>query len=184
MSQYYLISQLPSLDSISDSVPLPITEERFLELCSRFLSKKSLDELNNLTLIPPKFPQNITSPLLESWYTFERNLRFALGKLRAEKLNKSFDFENITLPTELLQSARTAVEFNDPLEAEKFLNNYRLKVLESLRPMDTFSEDYLFYYEIKLKLVLRIREFDKTRGQAAYRNIYDSVINRAESEVE
>ncbi len=184
MSQYYLISQLPSLDGISDSVPLPITEERFLELCSRFLSKKSLDELNSMTLIPPKFPQSVNSPLLESWYTVERNLRLALGKFRAEKLNKSFEFDNITLPTELLQTARTAVEFDSPLEAERFLNNYRLKVLESLRPMDSFSENYLFYYGIKLKLILRIREFDRTRGQAAYRNIYDSVINRAESEVE
>lgn len=184
MSQYYLVSQLPSLDGISDSVPLPITEERFFELCSRFLGKKSLDELNSLTLIPPKNPQSINSPLLESWYTVERNLRLALGKFRAEKLNKSFEFGDTTLPTELLQTARAAVEFDNPLEAEKFLNNFRLKALETLRPMDTFSEDYLFYYAIKLKLILRIREFDKTRGQAAYRNIYDSVINRAESEVE
>ena len=184
MSQYYLVSQLPSLDGISDSVPLPITEERFFELCSRFLSKKSFDELNGLTLIPPKFPQHIVSPLLESWYTVERTLRLALGKFRAEKLNKSFELNNTTLPTELLQTARAAVEFDDPLDAEKFLNNYRLKVLELLRPMDTFSEDYLFYYGIKLKLILRIREFDKARGQTAYRNIYDSVINRAESEVE
>ncbi|MBQ1183135.1 MAG: DUF2764 family protein [Clostridia bacterium] len=184
MSQYYLISQLPSLDGIIDSVPLPITEERFSELCSRFLSKKTLDELDSLTLIPSKFSENINSTLLESWYTVERNLRFALGKLRAEKLNKSFEFDNMTLPTELLQTARTAVEFNDPLESEKFLNNFRLKALEALRPMDNFSEDYLFYYKIKLKLILRIREFDKLRGQTAYRNIYDSVINRAESEVE
>lgn len=184
MSQYYLVSQLPSLDGISDSVPLPITEERFWELCSRFLNKKTFDELDSLTLIPPKFPENINSPLLESWYTIERNLRLALGKFRAEKLNKTFEFGNITLPTELLQTARAAVEFNDPLEAEKFLNNFRLKTLEALRPMDTFSEDYLFYYKIKLKLILRIREFDKSRGQAAYRNIYNSIMNRVESEVE
>ena len=52
MAEYYLISQLPSLDGIGESSPLPITEERFLELCSSFLSKKALNEIKNLTLCP------------------------------------------------------------------------------------------------------------------------------------
>ena len=40
MAAYYLISQLPALDGIGDNVPLPITEERFVELCGRFLKAK------------------------------------------------------------------------------------------------------------------------------------------------
>lgn len=40
MAEYYLISQLPSLDGIHDNAPLPITEERFTELCDRFLKKR------------------------------------------------------------------------------------------------------------------------------------------------
>ena len=36
MAEYYLISQLPSLDGISDGMPLPIGEERFLEFYDRY----------------------------------------------------------------------------------------------------------------------------------------------------
>ena len=45
MAEYYFMSQLPSLDGISDQLPLPITEERFLELCHRFLGKKAQREI-------------------------------------------------------------------------------------------------------------------------------------------
>ena len=37
MAEYYLIAQLPSLDGVGENMPVPITEERFLELCCRFL---------------------------------------------------------------------------------------------------------------------------------------------------
>ena len=54
MAEYYLISQLPSLDGISENAPLPITEERFTELCNRFLGKKSRENMKKLTLSPTK----------------------------------------------------------------------------------------------------------------------------------
>ena len=37
---YYLMSQLPSLDGITEDKDMPITEDRFLELCSRYVSGK------------------------------------------------------------------------------------------------------------------------------------------------
>ena len=46
MAEYYFMSQLPSLDGIGEQVPLPITEERFLELCHRFLGKKAQRKSN------------------------------------------------------------------------------------------------------------------------------------------
>ena len=49
MAEYYLISQLPSLDGIGENTQLTITEERFLELCHRFLGEKASNELENLT---------------------------------------------------------------------------------------------------------------------------------------
>ena len=64
-----------------------------------------------------------------------------------------------------------------PMEAEKFLNQYRMDFLESLRPMDTFCEDSVFYYGLKLKLMMRIRQFDEALGEAAYKEIYNSIMN-------
>ena len=176
MAEYYLISQLPSLDGISENIPLPITEERFSELCDRFLGKKARNEIKNLTLLPPKNYEDSGSSLLKAWCDSERNLRLSLGKVRAEKMKKQFDTENRILPTEYIKVANTAVEMDNPMEAEKFLNRYRLELLEALRPIDNFSEDFVFYYGLKLKLLLRIRQFDAESGEAAYRNIYNSIL--------
>ncbi|MEE1012352.1 MAG: DUF2764 family protein [Acutalibacteraceae bacterium] len=183
MAEYYLISQLPSLDGINENTPLPITEERFAELCERFLGKKAYAEFNRLTLLPPKSPEKSASQLVEKWNEGERNLRLALAKLRADKLNKQYKEDERSFPAELVQAARTAIECESPMEAEKFLNRYRLEFLESLRPTDSFSEEYVYYYGLKLRLLLRIRKFDTQSGETAYRNIYDSVMNGEKSEV-
>ncbi|MBQ2841986.1 MAG: DUF2764 family protein [Clostridia bacterium] len=183
MAEYYLISQLPSLDGIAENVPLPVTEERFTELCSRFLSKKAQNELNKLSLVPSRTPEKSYSGLVEAWNEGERNLRLVLAKLRADRMNKQFDTENKSFPAVLTQTARAAVDTDSPMEAEKILNRYRLEFLETLRPMDNFSEDFVFYYGLKLKLLLRIRQFDAESGENAYRNIYNSIINGDRSEV-
>ena len=177
MAEYYLISQLPSLDGISESTPLPITEERFTELCDRFLGKRSQGAIKKLSLSPPKNSDSSGSVLIDAWNESERTLRFALGKVRAEKMKKPFDTENRIFPVEYIKAASAAAEIENPLEAEKYLNSYRLEILEALRPMDGFSEDYVFYYGLKLKLLLRIRQFDTKLGEKAYKNIYNSILN-------
>lgn len=177
MAEYYLISQLPSLDGISENTPLPITKERFTELCKRFLGKRSQEAMKKLTLSPPKNSENSGSVLIDAWNESERNLRFALGKVRAEKMKKFFDTENRIFPVDYIKAANVATEMENPMEAEEYLNRYRLEILETLRPMDSFSEDYIFYYGLKLKLLLRIRQFDTNSGEKAYKNIYDSILN-------
>ena len=134
MAEYYLISQLPSLDGLSENVPMPITEERFFELCERFLNKKVQNELKKLTLMPSRECEETGSAFLNKWNDGERNLRLVLGKIRAEKMNKQFDAEKIqSAPVELLQVAREAVEIENPLEAEKFLNKYRLEFFRKFK---------------------------------------------------
>ena len=183
MAEYYLISQLPSLDGLSDNVPVPITEERFYDVCRRILGKKAQKELEKVSLVPSRAYENSDSNVLESWNRGEKNLRLALGKARAEKLNKQFDAENRTFTADLMQTVRGAVDADSPLEAEKMLNRYRMEYLETLRPMDSFSEEFVYYYCLKLKLILRMRQFDAESGKAAYRNIYDSIMSGKELEV-
>ena len=48
MAEYYFISQLPSLEGIGESSPLPITEERFSELCERFLGKRAQEIMKKI----------------------------------------------------------------------------------------------------------------------------------------
>ncbi len=177
MSEYYLVSQLPSLDGISENMSLPITEERFFELCNQVAGKRIQNEINKMTLLPSKNYEKSSSSLIENWNNGERNLRLALAKVRADKMKKSFDIENDVLSSELLKIANAAIEIESPLEAERFLNNYRLEFLESLRPMDNFSEEFVYYYGLRLKLISHIKQFDTNAGEIAYKNIYNSIMN-------
>ncbi len=183
MAEYYLMSQLPSLDGIGESMPVPITEERFTELCSRFLGKKAQTEVSKLTLTPSREPAKTSSALVAAWNEGERKLRLALGKVRADRMHKSFDTGKEHLPVELMKIANRAVESENPLEAERILDSYRMEFLDSIRPMDSFSEDAVFHYGLKLKLILRIRQFDRALGESAYRNIYSSIMDGDKSEV-
>ena len=177
MAEYYLISQLPSLDGISENTPLPINDERFTELCKRFLGKREREAMDKLTLSPSRSVELTGSRLIDAWNESERNLRFALGKARAEKMKKTFDTGNRAFPVEYVKAASAATEMDNPMKAEEYLNRFRLEILETLRPMDSFSEDYIFYYGLKLKLLLRIRQFDTKNGEKAYKNIYNSILN-------
>lgn len=180
MAEYYLISQLPSLDGLSDNIPLPITEERFLELCKRFLDKGAQKELISLSTVPARQEEKSSSPLIEAWNNTERALRLILAKERAQKKKKSFEvqpFEIANSSPALVQAAKTAADIDNPMEAEIFLNNFRLDLLETLRPTDSFSKDYIFYYYLKLKLITRMREFNLDSGISAYKNIYNSIMN-------
>ena len=183
MAEYYLIAQLPSLDGIGDGVSMPITEERFCELCEQNLGKKAFGELKSLTLSPSLEPEPSGSSLISAWNAGERDLRLALGKKRADKLNKSFALSHDAVPREVLQTAEAAVEIDNPMEAERFLLRHRLNFLETLRPTDAFSVEYLFYYGLKLKLLSRMRRFDTVQGKAAYQHIYNSVLNGDRAEV-
>ena len=182
MDEYYLISQLPSLDGLSDSVPLPITEEYFIEICESVLKDKIINELKNLTLIPPLIPVKTKSALIMAWNNGERCLRLAIAKIRAEKIKKTFDLQDEFLPNEYVKVASNAVEIDNPLDAEKFLTEYRLNFLERLRPMDSFSEDFIYYYFIKLKLLKRMRQFNVQEGENTYKNIYNSIMNGKKTE--
>ncbi|MBE6940430.1 MAG: DUF2764 family protein [Ruminococcaceae bacterium] len=182
MNQYYLMAQLPSLDGLGETAPLPITEETFFDICSRSLSEAGMARLRSVTLSPDRDVQPEGSALLDAWNQGERQLRLALGALRAARMKKSFDPGEETPPPAVMQAARTAMSMEDPLAAERYLNQYRMSFLDQLRPMDHFSEDSVFYYILKLKLHLRMRRFDVQRGQAAYRNIYDSILHEDNQE--
>lgn len=182
MNQYYLMSQLPSLDGITDALPLPITEDRFLELCEQLLPKKMLVALKGINLVPPKSATSTGYKFIDKWNAYERDLRLALGKVRAEKLGKTFEDNDSFISTELIQIARFAVENENPLEAEIFLNGYRARFLEDLRPTDPFCEDAVFYYALKLKIMARIKLFDSEKGVLAYQDIYNSIMSKDKQE--
>jgi len=65
---------------------------------------------------------------------------------------------------------------NSPLSAEQFLYEYRLRLLEDMRPLDAFSIDAIYAYGMKLLLVERMKKFEVENGKSSYHIIYDKIL--------
>lgn len=176
MKQYYLVAQLPSFVVSDDRTPLPITEAHFTELCSRFLAKDEQRILEGLSLEPPRDEARTGSKLVDAWYEHERSLRVALAQIRALNMKKKFDAGGLSLSPDAVQAARTAAGMDSPLAAEQFLNQYRVRVIDGITPLDGFSVDAVFAYGIRLKLAARMKKFSAETGMASYHKIYDRIL--------
>lgn len=176
MAYYYLVSQLPNISTTESKANLPLNGKSFVELACRFISEDEKNTLNGLSLVPPKELTSTGSVFLDTWYEKERNLRFALAQIRAQKMKK----DSIPLPpgctADIINVARTAVGMDSPFSAEQFLYEYRIKLLEEIKPMDNFSIDAVYAYGLKLMLVERMRKFDVENGKASYHEIYDNIL--------
>lgn len=174
--QYYLVAQLPDVAAVSEKQALPITEEYFRNLCSRFLDVKSMRILNNLSLVPPRNDALTGSAFVDSWYDKERALRLSLAQVRALKMHKESEQLNGSCTGDVLQAARTAVGMDSPLAAEQYLYQYRINVVNQIAPIDIFSIDAIFAYGIKLMLAQRMKLFNEDTGMASYHTIYDRIL--------
>lgn len=176
MDLYYLVSQLPNISFSEGKSSLPLNGKQFIELCTRFVSEEQKKVIENLSLIPPKESVSTKSAFLDEWYEKEKCLRYALAQIRSQKLKK----DAVPLPSgctaDILQAARTAVGMDSPLSAEQFLFEYRLKLIDQLRPMDSFSIDAVYSYGIRLLLIERMKKFDVENGKSSYHIIYDSIL--------
>ncbi len=177
--QYYLVSQLPSLENYEGRAQLPLTEKAFKELCSRYLDKKDCEILESLSLEPPKDNAKTGSAFLDKWNEKERNLRFALAQIRALKMKKESEMIPSSCTADIIQVARTAVGMDSPLAAEEYLNQYRMDTLKSMTPLDNFCVDAVFAYGLKLMLVQRMKLFDVEIGKDSYHKIYDEILGDA-----
>ncbi len=177
MAYYYLVSQLPNISSSEGKSNLPLTSDQFREIALRFISPKEKDVLDKLSLVPCVELNSTGSAFLDVWYEKERNLRCALAQIRAQKMKK----DSVPLPAgctaDIISAARTAVGMDSPLSAEQFLYDYRLRLLDDLRPLDAFSIDAVYAYGIRLMLVERMRKFEVENGKTSYHKIYDEILD-------
>ena len=177
MAYYYLVSQLPDISQAEGRTALPFTSQGFKDLAGRFISDSEKNVLDGLSLVPPKETLLTGSAFLDTWYEKERNLRFALAQIRAQKMKK----DSIPLPlgctADIVAVARTAVGMDSPLSAEQFLYDYRLRLLDEIRPLDGFSIDAVYAYGLKLMLVERMRKFEVENGKTSYHKIYDTILD-------
>lgn len=175
-NQYYLVSQLPAVSYTGEKQNLPISEAYYRDLCARFLDERSLEILNNLSLVPPRKNIATGSAFVDAWYAKERALRLALAQIRALNLQKESEPLTGECTGDVMQVARTAVGMDSPLSAEQFLYQYRIDVINQLAPLDQFSVDAVFAYGLKLMLAQRMKLFNEQTGMASYHTIYDRIL--------
>lgn len=178
-NQYYLMSCLPEFSVSGDRSALPVTYDYFYDLCSRFLGKKEMDILSKLSLEPSRESSKTGSAFVDNWNDRERSLRLALAQIRAVKMKKKFNIGNEALASDAVQAARTASGMDSPLEAERFLNQYRLSVIDDMRPQNGFSTDAVYSYALRLQLALRMKKFDAEKGMVSYKKIYDRILEES-----
>ncbi len=73
-------------------------------------------------------------------------------------------------------AAAEAFSKDNPLDAELLLNNARWQFIEELSAGHFFDLEFLVAYRLKLQLQERRAMFEEEKGFAAYRGLYERVL--------
>lgn len=170
-SYYYLISSLPTLSSEDD---MPMTYEEFLLNCRGNVSEDKYELLESLTL------SSTEGPLVKEWASTYGMLIKELNSQRSMALGKPYPAGYDKDGTNA-QVVSTALAAKTPLESEQILLDYEFELLDTLVGMHMFDDYVLFGYALKLKLLERKSCFEKAKGQAEFKHLFDQVQQRVYS---
>lgn len=179
MAQYYYL--MATLPGILPGAPASITYGEFRENAERFLNRRDLSVLEKLSLEPPRIPEKTGSDFLDRFYLKERGLRLALERVRASRLKREINVSGIedaiiNEAAEAANAARTASTFDDPLEAERFLDKARASYVSELLGTHSFDSEAVFAYALMLLLHEREARFNTEAGSASYTTIYNQIL--------
>ena len=170
-SYYYLMSSLPLLSSGGD---MPMSYEEFLTCCRGNVDEETYKRLESLTL------SSSEGPLLKEWADAYGSLMRELNSQRSLALGKPYPrgAEKDGLNSHLVTQVMNA---KNPLEAEQLLLDSEFQVLDDLVGLHMFDSSELFGYAIKLKLLERRSCFEKEKGKAEFKHLFDDIQQRVYS---
>ena len=122
-----------------------------------------------------------SSAFLNRWREWERALRLNLARGRSQKLKRDGGAVTNTpeYPISATAAAKTALAIESPLEAEIFLDKARWDAIENLQGLNTFSENAMYAYLLKLLLLERKVAFNAEEGFTEYKGLYAAILERA-----
>ena len=190
MVYYYLGAQLPYL--VYGQKP-PMSSASFKALASEQMSSKDAALLDFCTLDPDpalnpagsspasgtayaELASRTPSAFINSWKEWERALRLNLARNRAIKLKREDAFEAPGFPSDAVSAAKNAAALESPLEAEIFLDRARWDAIEDFQGLNTFSENAMYAYLLKLLLMERRKAFDIEEGYTEYERLYAAIL--------
>lgn len=160
---YYVIASLPYL-SLNEK--LPISKDDFLAICKKYLKKIDFSIIASVNLFDVE-KHKAPLDIIRRFFSWERGVRNALVKLRAERLGlDSDDFIRGDISDHLTgHFAEEAFNAASPLMAENILNKARWNYLDELEFGHYFDIEILVVFFIKLQILERMSSFDADEGR-------------------
>ena len=152
---YYLTASLPYLTFKAEP---PVSKERFIEECEKWLSFGDLESL--LAADNAEEPGAGNSPVLVKWKEFDLSLKKELAEYRQER-KRGADRKPDNLAGKVLSAA-------NPLDMELSLERVRWDYLEDLATGHFFDIGKLIVYYLQLSILERLAKFDKDKGETYY----------------
>ena len=156
MSAYYtyLLSSLPVLH-FNGNVPFS-----YDELCAACEGKVPDADLMVIRELPTllQHPRMHPDPALRPWCVFEHDLRNELARERARRLHLDparYLREDRYVGLDVSHAASHAYKIPGILDAERYLDQVRWAKLDELSRGHFFDRAAMFYYALKLLLLLR-----------------------------
>lgn len=171
---YYLMSSLPML---KPNHPVPMSTERFMEVCGSHLTDKQTTELEAVSSVPSDAYAFDQDSAPGAWNIFETCLRNRIITARAGKnseasryMRSEKDFFSM-----IDRGVQEAFSRENPLEREKRLDAVRLQFLDDLEGKYRFDFNALCVYKLKLMIFEKENRWDHQHGLSNF----DAVITAA-----
>lgn len=143
-----------------------------MEFCGRFLSAADYELLSSSKLDPQPVAGRGLPALFHQW---ECSLRNELARLRS--VDSEPPEADVSPVFGTSQIAAGAMEQNDPLEAELYLDDCRWSEIDELSAGHSFDMEFLCAYRLKLQILERHTQFEQERGSAAYQDLYARLLS-------
>ena len=178
---YYFVATLPF---INYGDPPPLGSEEFREQCLDLL------EPEDAALIPycrydsrmaVEAVQPTGSDFIDLLMARERTLALNLAYLRSARLKRASPGDPPHDVPRAEAVAKAAFEMDDPLQASLYIDRARGGALDAMVGIDLFGVNNVYAYLMKLQLLEQKQRFDAEKGFAAYRGLYDTILNEYNS---
>jgi len=161
-----------------------MSSAEFRELARDKMSSAEASVLDYCTLDPGFSAPPTHSAFINRWREWEKALRLNLGKSRAQKLKRSEVSTRDAAdapehPADAVTAAKNALALESPLDAEIFLDKARWDAIETFQGINTFSEDAMYAYLLKLLLMERRTAFKHEEGITEYQALYAAILGES-----
>ena len=177
---YYFVASLPTLRYEDRDAMSP---DAFIEWASEHVDADEIAQLRLATIDAPEADHDGANPALASWLDFERGVRNALARVRAQRAGKEVaryvrldrSGEGNATPYENL--ARDAFSAESPLTGEDLINRARFAFAEDLEVNHFFDLDVVIAHYIKLQVIARRKSFSRREGEERFASINEQITN-------